>query len=153
MTFWCGSRSTDPCLWLMDPDPAIFVIDLKVPTKFFFLVFSAYYFLNVHLHNLSKIKSQKEVTIKVFLFIFAWWWPKNIQTDPDSDSDQEHWFTVKGGHYTKLKTSSGGGGTWYWPQLLSSNSHDVGVLNLGNRSNRLGAARGFQQPFLPFRET
>ncbi len=21
MTFWCGSGSADPCLWLMDPDP------------------------------------------------------------------------------------------------------------------------------------
>jgi hypothetical protein len=35
MTFWGGSgyRSSDPCLWLMDPevdlDPAIFVTDLK----------------------------------------------------------------------------------------------------------------------------
>ncbi len=32
MTFWCGSRSAEQCLWLMDqdadPDPAIFVIDL-----------------------------------------------------------------------------------------------------------------------------
>ncbi len=31
MTFWCGSGSMDPCLWLMDPDadpdPAIFIID------------------------------------------------------------------------------------------------------------------------------
>ena len=31
MTFWCGSGSgsADPCLWIMDPDPAIFVIDLQ----------------------------------------------------------------------------------------------------------------------------
>jgi hypothetical protein len=29
MTFWCGSGSADPCLGLMDPDPAIFVIDLQ----------------------------------------------------------------------------------------------------------------------------
>ncbi len=35
MTFWGGSGSADPCLWLMDPDldpdpgPAIFVIDLQ----------------------------------------------------------------------------------------------------------------------------
>ncbi len=29
--FWCGSRSgyADPCLWIMDPDPAIFFIDLQ----------------------------------------------------------------------------------------------------------------------------
>jgi len=36
----------------MDPDPAIFVIDLQDA--------SAYYFLKVHLHHFSKIKSQKE---------------------------------------------------------------------------------------------
>jgi hypothetical protein len=31
MTFWCGSGSgsADPCLWQMDPDPAIFVIYLQ----------------------------------------------------------------------------------------------------------------------------
>ncbi len=35
MTFWCGSRSAYPCLWLMDPDPdpAIFVIVLQDATK------------------------------------------------------------------------------------------------------------------------
>jgi hypothetical protein len=43
MTFWCGSGSGDPCLGLMDPgpdsdpDPAIFVTDLQVPTKNNFL--------------------------------------------------------------------------------------------------------------------
>ncbi len=47
MTFWCGSGSGDPCLWLMDPDPAVFVIDLQdANKKLFFLSFSAYYFLN-----------------------------------------------------------------------------------------------------------
>jgi hypothetical protein len=33
MTFWCGSVSADLCLWLMDPDPAIFVIDLQDANK------------------------------------------------------------------------------------------------------------------------
>jgi hypothetical protein len=33
MTFWCGSGSADPCLLLMDPDPAIFVIDLQDASK------------------------------------------------------------------------------------------------------------------------
>ncbi len=63
MTFWggSGSGSADPCLWLMDPDPAI-VIDLQDATKklVFNTNFSAYYFLKVHLHHFSKIKSQKE---------------------------------------------------------------------------------------------
>ncbi len=44
-----------------DPDPAIFVIDLQDASKKLILHnFSAYYFLKVHLHHFSKIKSQKE---------------------------------------------------------------------------------------------
>jgi hypothetical protein len=60
-------------------------LTLKMPTKnnFCLNIFSAYYFLKVHIHNFPKIKSQKEsqiVGIKVFLAIFAWW-----QKDPDPD--------------------------------------------------------------------
>jgi hypothetical protein len=61
----------------MDPDPAIFVIDLQDASKkliFLTQFFSAYYFLKVHLHQFSKIKSQKSqkiIGIKVFLTIFA----------------------------------------------------------------------------------
>jgi hypothetical protein len=46
----------------MDPDPAIFIIDLQATSKkiIFNTIFSAYYFLKVHLHHFSKIKSQKE---------------------------------------------------------------------------------------------
>jgi hypothetical protein len=46
----------------VDPDPAIFVIDLQDASKklIFNTIFSAYYFLKVHLHHFSKIKSQKE---------------------------------------------------------------------------------------------
>ncbi len=44
----------------MDLDPNIFIIDQ--PKNYFFKSFSAYYFLNVHLHHFSKIKSQKDVT-------------------------------------------------------------------------------------------
>jgi hypothetical protein len=60
----------------MDPDPAIFVIDLQEANKkqFFKTIFSAYYFLKEHLHHFSKVKkSQKIVGIKVCLTIFAWW--------------------------------------------------------------------------------
>jgi hypothetical protein len=49
----------------MDPDPAIFVIDLQATNKKLGILlksFSAYYFLKVQLHHFSKIKSQKEVT-------------------------------------------------------------------------------------------
>ncbi len=53
-------------LWIririLDPDPAIFVIDLQDASKIliFNTIFSAYYFLKVHLHHFSKIKRQKE---------------------------------------------------------------------------------------------
>jgi hypothetical protein len=44
----------------MDPDPAIFVLDLQdVNKKQFFLCFSAYYFFKVSLHHFSKIKSHE----------------------------------------------------------------------------------------------
>ncbi len=47
---------------ILDPDPAIFVIDLQDASKktIFLHNFSAYYFLKLHLHHFSKIKSQKE---------------------------------------------------------------------------------------------
>ncbi len=64
MTFWGRSGSSDPCFWLIDPDPdpAIFVIDLQDASKkqIFNRIISAYYVLKVHLHHFSKIKSQKE---------------------------------------------------------------------------------------------
>jgi hypothetical protein len=46
----------------MDPDPEIFVIDLQDASKIliFYTIFSAYYFLKVHLHHVSKIRSQNE---------------------------------------------------------------------------------------------
>jgi Zn-finger domain-containing protein len=46
-----------------DPGPAIFVIDLQDTNKKLNKKkdFSAYYFLKVHLHHFSQIKSPKEV--------------------------------------------------------------------------------------------
>jgi hypothetical protein len=50
----------------MDPDPdldpAIFVIDLQEANKKLIEKSFSAYFLKVHLHNFSKIKSRKEVT-------------------------------------------------------------------------------------------
>jgi hypothetical protein len=59
-----------------DPDPAIFVIDLRDASKklIYNTILSAYYFLKVHFHLFSKIKSQKESQIegiKVFLTILV----------------------------------------------------------------------------------
>jgi hypothetical protein len=47
-----------------DPDPAIVVIDLQDANKKNNLkkVFTAFYFLKIHIHHFSKIKSQKETT-------------------------------------------------------------------------------------------
>ncbi len=46
-----------------DPDPGIFIIDLQgTYKKLIQKKLSAYYFLRVHLHNFSEIKSQKEVS-------------------------------------------------------------------------------------------
>jgi hypothetical protein len=73
--------SADPCLLLIDPDPdhpAIFVIDLQDSNKklFFSLIFSAYYFLKVHLHHYSKKKfitnsKNSRNQIKVFVINYA----------------------------------------------------------------------------------
>jgi hypothetical protein len=47
----------------MDPDPAIFIIDLQAANENFLEKgFSSYYILKVHLHHFSNIKSPKEVT-------------------------------------------------------------------------------------------
>jgi hypothetical protein len=45
-----------------DADPAFFVIALQDAKKTIFFFNSAYYFLKVHVHHFSKMKSQKEVT-------------------------------------------------------------------------------------------
>jgi hypothetical protein len=61
----------DPAL---DPAPAIFLFDLQDANKKTNnnKKISAYYFLKVQLHHFSKIKSQKEVEIKIFLNFFAY---------------------------------------------------------------------------------
>jgi hypothetical protein len=65
VTFWYGSGSSDPYLWLTDtaPDPVLFVSGLQDASKklFCFLSFFAYYFLKIHLHHSSQIKSQKSI--------------------------------------------------------------------------------------------
>ncbi len=70
LKFWCGFGYGFADLYLCvmdpypdaDPDYAIFVSDLQDIKKniFLFLSFFAYYFLNVHLHHFSQIKSHEE---------------------------------------------------------------------------------------------
>jgi hypothetical protein len=56
---WIRIRGSMPLI--PDPDPAIFVIDLQDASKkkIFNTIFSAYYFLKLHLHHFSQIKCQK----------------------------------------------------------------------------------------------
>jgi len=78
-----GSGSTDPYLWLIDPDPdpAIFAIDLQDVTKKFFVLFVFLLFTfwrYIHLHHFSKTKninkSQNcENRCLSYCTIFAWW--------------------------------------------------------------------------------
>jgi hypothetical protein len=77
MAFWTGSGSADPCLWLMNSDPAIFITDLQDANKasfekkkFFCLQFFEGTFTSFFKDKKSK-RSQKTVGIKVFLTIFA----------------------------------------------------------------------------------
>ncbi len=62
LTFWCGS---DPDPWIHASEYWIRILlfsslTVKMPTKNYFKKNSASYFLKVHLHHFSKIKSQKE---------------------------------------------------------------------------------------------
>ncbi len=85
----------------MDPDPVLlFINDLLDANKKLIKKksFTPCYFLKVHLHHFSKIKSQKSKTveIKVFLTIFLIDRRIRIQeaqkhVDPDSDPDPQHW--------------------------------------------------------------
>ncbi len=74
MTFWYGSGYADPCLWLMDPDPAqdpaIFVIDLQDANSLGTIL----------------LKSHKTLGINPILTIFALW-----QKEPESDPDPYLW--------------------------------------------------------------
>ncbi len=85
ITFWggSGSGSADPCLWLLDSGPAIFVIDLpKMSTKnkFFkkFLLITVWRYMNIIFKDKKSKRSHKSVGFKVFLTFFAWWYK-----DPD----------------------------------------------------------------------
>jgi hypothetical protein len=55
-------HASDKWIRILEPNPAIFVTDLQDASKkqIFNTIFSAYYFLKVHLHHFSKIKSKKK---------------------------------------------------------------------------------------------
>jgi hypothetical protein len=56
----------------MDPDPAIFVIDLQDANKKQFLLITFRSYIYKIFQGKKSLKSHKTVGIKVFLTIFAW---------------------------------------------------------------------------------
>jgi hypothetical protein len=76
MTFWGGSgTSADPCLWPLDLDPTIIVIDLQEVNKklIYKKTFGCLLVEGTFTSFLKKVKkSHKIVGTKVFLTIFAW---------------------------------------------------------------------------------
>ncbi len=76
MAFCCGSgsESADPCIWLMDPDPFIFIINLQDATNFlkvFCLLLFKGTFTSIFKEKANR--SHRTVGKKVFLIMFAWW--------------------------------------------------------------------------------
>ncbi len=91
--FLCSSVA-DPWQFGLDPDPAIFVIDLRDINKkqIFVKNVYAYYFLKVHLHNFSKIKSLKE-----------------SQNSRNQDFSYYFWMMIEGSGSIPLTNGSGFG--------------------------------------------
>ncbi len=60
----------DPDSYQIFKDPAIFrpEVTFKTSTKF---IFFAYYFMNVHLHNFSKIKKSQNRSNQCFSYYFC----------------------------------------------------------------------------------
>ncbi len=83
MTLWGGSGSSDPCLWLMDPDPGsgscyfrYWPSRCQQKTNFltqFFLLITFWSYIYTIFQRWKVKKSHKIVGIKVFLTIFALW--------------------------------------------------------------------------------
>ncbi len=90
-----GSRSTDPYLWLMDPDP-----NSDPDKKFFCVLLFKGTFTSFFKDKKSK-RIHKTVEMKIFFTIFAWWWK-----DPDPEA---------GGQKT---CGSGGSGTLVVDDML-----------------------------------
>jgi hypothetical protein len=62
VTFWYGSGSRDPYIWLTDSDPGPNSAFRHWPSRRQQKRIFPYYFLKVHLHSFEKIKIHKEVT-------------------------------------------------------------------------------------------
>ncbi len=85
VTFWYGSGSADPCLWLMDPDPdpTIFVPDLqdantkvKTNAKFFRLLFFEGTFIsfsNLIVKSLRSWRNKSKSCLKSSILRMFWY--------------------------------------------------------------------------------
>ncbi len=97
MTFWSESRFAYPCLWLMDPDPDIFVIDLGDANenlifvkKFFCLLLFEVTFIQ-HFSKYEVKKKSQNISYYFCLMIEGSGsvpLTRNIGTDPGS----QHWY-------------------------------------------------------------
>jgi hypothetical protein len=75
----------------LDPDPAIFIINLQDPNKKLIKTksFCAYYFLKVHLHHFLKIKSQSHKTVGSRFYHYFWLMIEGSGSDPEQDLDPD----------------------------------------------------------------
>ena len=138
MTFLCGSGSADPCLWLMDPDPdpgsgscffRHWPSRCSQKNNFCLNIFSAYYFLKVHLHHFSKIKSQKELQNsrnRGFSYYFCTMIEGSesgsitLTNGSGSERPKNMWIRIHNTGYHLIFASGSGTSALFWTQLRPS---------------------------------
>jgi len=108
MTFWGGSGSADPCLWLVDPDPGSGSCSFhhwpsrcKQKANFILKGFSAYYFLKVLLLHIifQRYKAKKKSPNSInqgFSYYFCLMIEESgsgsiSQRHGSADPDPQHW--------------------------------------------------------------
>jgi hypothetical protein len=76
--FWYGSGSSDPYIWIKDPDPnlepALFVSDPRCKPKILIVKSFLANYIYIILHGKKSIRSRKPASINGFLTFFSWWW-------------------------------------------------------------------------------
>ncbi len=124
VTFWCGSWSPDPYLWLMNadqtPDPTPFFIDFKDAKEKYFFHFFFITFPQAHHLQSKKLNFLLKVCVR-FLFCRHFFSPLNTLMRKGKDPDPYLWLLDPdpnpGGPKTCGSSSSGSGS----PTLLFSN--------------------------------
>ncbi len=132
MTFWCGSGSRsgseDPCLWLMDPDPAIFVIDLQDDTKKtnflkqVFLLFTFWSYINIIFHGQKVQKKSQNRRNQGFSYYYC--------------------SMIEGSGSGRPKTSGSGTGTLPQPMNWKLDLEDEGGVGVGGSNHQAADGEG-----------